>query len=177
MRLSSIPQRIEYNARLNSCEPAIGINLEDLVHVFRKIQHDGYIAALPRQACPSSTRQDGRLVLFAGGSGCDHVIRIARDDQADRNLAVVGSVGGIQSAAPAIEPNLPAYRAPQFILEIGCPGEAIDRLGVGTERQWSVAIQEILDPIRSRRTIGSVARARECNPFVGSVEMFAGLMS
>ena len=56
-----------------------------------------------------------------------------RDDQADRNLAVVGSVARVERAAAAVEANLAANRSRELLLELRGARERIDRFGV---RAW-----------------------------------------
>jgi hypothetical protein len=63
---------------LNACVSLEGIQLDDLVHVFGKVQHDGDIAALSGQAGPGSSRQDRSAVLPARGHGRDHIFGITR---------------------------------------------------------------------------------------------------
>ena len=47
----------------------------------------------------------------------DDVVGVARDDEADRNLAVVGGVGGVERAAAGVEADLAADRALQSLLD------------------------------------------------------------
>jgi hypothetical protein len=80
-----------------------GIQLDDLVHVLGKVQHDGDIAALSGQAGSGSSRKDRSAVFPARGHRRDHVFGMTRDNQPDRNLTIVRAVRGIQGAAAAIE--------------------------------------------------------------------------
>ena len=68
----------------------------------------------PGQAGARAARQDGRAEFAAGRDGGDHVVGIARDDQADGNLPVVRAVGGIKRAAAAIEAHFAANIFPQL---------------------------------------------------------------
>ena len=42
-------------------------------------------------------------MFAAGGDGGDYVVVVARKDYADGNLAVVGAVAGVKSAAAVVE--------------------------------------------------------------------------
>jgi hypothetical protein len=143
MLLGSVAKRVEDNTGLHPREFPIRIDFEDLVHVLREIEHYRDVAALPGQARTGAARQNGSPVLFARRNRGNHIFGIARYHQADRNLAVIGTVRCVESAAAAIETDFPAHGALQFSFKIGCQREGIDGLGVGTERQWSRRMQSL----------------------------------
>src|SRR5262245_19507502 len=74
-------------------------------------------------------------MLAAHGYGCDHIVGISRDDEPDRNLAVVRPIGCVQRAAARVKADLAANLALQRPFEVDSLGECIDRLGVRTEWQ------------------------------------------
>jgi hypothetical protein len=96
---------IEDNARLNASDPALGVELKDVGHVLREIEHDGNIAALSSQRSPTAPAEHRNSMLATGGDGGNYVIVVAWDDDADRHLAVVGAVIGVECAAAIIEAN------------------------------------------------------------------------
>ena len=98
-----VAQRVEHHARLHAGESSLRVELEDPIHVLGEIEHHGDIAALAGQAGACSARQNRGAVFAAGRHGSHHVVGIARHDQADGNLAVVRSVGGVHRAAATIE--------------------------------------------------------------------------
>ena len=106
MLFSSVTQAIEDNPRLNSCDPPRRIDLDDLGHVFREIEHHGDVAALSSQRSSTAPAKDGRTVFTSQRDGCNDIVRIARENDSDGNLAIVGSVGGIERACAVVETNV-----------------------------------------------------------------------
>src|SRR6266850_942089 len=104
MCFREVSQGVKYNARLNSRESRAGVDLENPVHILRKIQYDCYIAALTGQTRPRPPRQQGSTILLACLYRRNNICVIARDDEANGNLSVIRSVRGIQRPAPTIEP-------------------------------------------------------------------------
>ena len=94
---------IQHDSRLHPGILLLGIDLYDLVHVLGKVENDRHVAALSRQTCASSTGQDRSAIPSADRHRCNHVVGIARDHEADGDLAVVRAVGRIHGAASAIE--------------------------------------------------------------------------
>ena len=129
VRFGPAPQRVEDDAGLDAGEPTFRIDLQDPVHVFREVEDDGDVAALPGEARPGASWQHGHAELPARFDRGGHVLGVARDDQADRHLAVVGGVAGVQGAAARVEADFPADRLPECLLEVGrdhlaCAGSA-----------------------------------------------------
>jgi len=116
--LCEVPQRVENDPRLNPRGFPGGVQLENPVHRLREIQHDGDVAALSGQTRPGAARQDGRVERPARGHSREHVFCITRDDEADRNLTVVGPVRRVQRAASAIEPDLAADGPRELAFEL-----------------------------------------------------------
>ena len=135
VRFGGVAQRIEHDAGLHARESADRIDLEDPVHVLREVEHDRHVAALSGEAGARAARQDGRVVLPARGHRRDHIVGIAGNDEADRNLAVVRAVGRVERAAAAIEPHLAADHPLQLALELGGLSKRIDRFCVRAERE------------------------------------------
>jgi hypothetical protein len=89
MCFRTVSQGIKNDPRLNSRESLGDVDLENSVHILRKIQNDCYIAALAGQTRARPPRQHGSAVLSACGYRRNHIRVIARDDQADGNLPVI----------------------------------------------------------------------------------------
>jgi hypothetical protein len=123
VRFGGIAQRIEHHAGFNAGESSRRVDLDDPIHVLREIEHHRHVAALPGQARSSAPRQDRRAVLSADRHRGDDILAVAWDDEADRNLAVVRSVGGIQGPAAAIKPYLATDRLLQVAFELNGPGK------------------------------------------------------
>ena len=103
------------------------------IHVLGKVENDRYVAALSRQTCASSAGQDRSAVLSADRHRCNHVVGIARNHQADWDLAVVRPVGRIHGAASAIEADFASDFAFQLALQLQCLRERIDGLRMRAE--------------------------------------------
>ena len=83
-----------------------GIDLEHPVHVLGEVHHDRDVAALPGQAGAAPAGDHRRAERARGRHGMHHVVQIARQDDADRHLAVVGAVGGVEGSAALVEAHL-----------------------------------------------------------------------
>ena len=130
-----IAQRIENDAWLNAREFALRIELKNLVHVLRKIEDDGDVAALSGEAGAGAARKNGSFEFPAGGDGGDDIVRIAGNYEADGNLAVIGAVCGIQGATAAIETHFAAHGTLKFVLQFGSLRKNVHGFCVRTERQ------------------------------------------
>ena len=161
MALRRDPQRVEDDARLNAREPLPGSISRIRFMYFVKSKHDRDVAALAGEARAGAARQHRRAELPAGGHRRDHVVGVARNDEADRNLAVVRAVGGVQRAAAAVEADFAADRSLQFGFEFGggpkvSTGFACELGGRGSSRH-----QDILQQATSR-TFGRMSETL-CN--------------
>src|SRR5262249_23744150 len=132
MNFCSIAERIADDTWLNPCVLLLRIHLENPVHVLRVVEHNGNIATLPRKAGPRATRQDGLTELPAGRSVGNRVIVRGWTYYADRRVAVVRAVGGVESARTGVEPDFAAKHTPQFEFEFFCKAERIPGFRVRT---------------------------------------------
>ena len=119
-----IAQPVEHDAGLDAGEFLCRIELQNRVHVFGEVHDHGHIAALAGQAGAASARENGRAQLAACGHGGHHVSLIQRQNQADGHLAVVGSVGGVESARSLVEADLAAHHLAQFRFQLARSGKA-----------------------------------------------------
>src|SRR5438309_3987365 len=111
--LGGIAQMIKNDPGLHASDAAFGIELDDFRHVLRKIEHHGDIAALPSQRRSASTAKYWSRVLPADGNCSDHIVRITWNYDSDGHLTIIGTIGGIKSAAAVVEPDLPTQVAAQ----------------------------------------------------------------
>src|SRR5271156_4830759 len=108
MFLGGITQTIENDSGLNSRNPPRRIDLDDLGHVFREVEHNGNIAALSSERSPTAATEDGSAEFTSQRGSCYDVVGVAGKNYSDGNLAIVGSVGGIKGAGAVVEANVTA---------------------------------------------------------------------
>src|SRR5205807_5235452 len=103
--------------RLDPREPALGVDLDDLVQVLGEVDDDGDVAALAGKTGAAAVRKNRRAVLAADAHRLDDVVGRARDDDADRQLPVVRAAGRIERAVARPETDLPLDGAAEVVLE------------------------------------------------------------
>ncbi len=118
---------VEHRPGLHPRQLRRGVDREDLVEVLRPVHHDGDVAAAAGQARAAAPRQERCTVAAADGDGRDHVVDVLGDDDADRHLAVVRAVGGVERAAAGVEPDLAADR----LAQLGRERRGVDEEGPG----------------------------------------------
>ena len=101
-------QTVEHDSGLYAGDAAGRIDFENPRHVFGKIEDDGDVAALSGERCASATAEQRRAELAAERDRGFDIVVIAREHDADRNLAVVGAVGRVESAGAAVEADFTA---------------------------------------------------------------------
>jgi hypothetical protein len=118
--LGGVAKMVEDDSGLDAREAALGIDLENVAHVLREIEDDGNVAALSGERCASTAAKQGRAELAAGFNRSKDVGGVTRENNADRDLAIVGAVGGVESACTVIESDVPANTALQEFSESDC---------------------------------------------------------
>src|SRR5439155_2021284 len=91
---------------------------DQTMHVLRVVEYDGDVAALPGKAGAAAAGEYRCTVLAANRHRRDRFVRIAWNQNANRHLAVVRSVGRIQRPTASIESDFAAYDAPKIGSEI-----------------------------------------------------------
>jgi len=124
------PKIIENDSGFDAGYAARGIDFENTCHVFREIHDDGGIATLSGKRCSATAGEQWGAVVAAQGNGGEHVFFVARNYDADRNLPVIGTVGGIDGAAARVEANLAA----KVTAESGFKRGGVDLSGTGRRR-------------------------------------------
>jgi hypothetical protein len=103
--LSGLAHSIANHARLNRGCPPGSVQRHDVVEIFREINDNGNVAALPGKAGATAAPQNGDTTLAAGLRGRHDIIDGARNDDAHWHLPVYGQVGGIERATASVEPD------------------------------------------------------------------------
>jgi hypothetical protein len=88
-------QGIKHDSGLHTRNSLCRINFEYFVQVLGEIHHYRNVAALSGEACARAARKHWRPKLPAGLDGGDYVICFTWNNQANGNLAVIRSVGGV----------------------------------------------------------------------------------
>ena len=133
MRFGLVAQDVEHHPGLDAGIALARIELQDLVHVLAEIEHHGDVAALSGQACPGSSRQDGRPELSGGRDGCDYIVGVSGYDQANGDLTVVGRVGRVERPASGIEADLSANAFAQLTFQSASFRKRVNRLSMRTQ--------------------------------------------
>src|SRR5205823_3279933 len=76
------------------------------VEVLRHVDDDGGIAALAGQARASAAPEHGNAVAAAHGQRLQDVVDRPRQHHPDRDLAIIGGVGGVKRSAAVVEAHL-----------------------------------------------------------------------
>ena len=108
VELGRVAKAVENDAGLDSGQLGCGVDEDQAIHVARIVEDHGYIGALAGETGSGAARKYGRAHSPAGGECSLHVCRVARADDTDRKLAVVGGVGRIERAGAEIEAHLAA---------------------------------------------------------------------
>jgi hypothetical protein len=116
MPLRLPPEIVEHDARLDARDAPLGIDLEDPGQVARDVDDDGRVAALPGEARAGAAGQNGSRVSAADLERSERFRTVAREHDADRDLAVVRGVRGEERAAASVEADVVAD-LPQISLE------------------------------------------------------------
>ena len=115
--LRRLAEVIEDQAGLHAGEAALGIDLDDLVQVLGEVDDHGDVAALAGEARAAAVREHRGAVIAADAHRLDDVVGCARDDDADRQLSIVGAAGRIERAVAGPEPHLSLDCAAEVVLE------------------------------------------------------------
>src|SRR5437763_7117909 len=87
--LRRIAKVVANDARLNTSDPPLRINLHQLVHVFGEIEKDRNIAALAGKTRAAATREDWRAKFSAEHERFLDVFTFARNDDSDGKLPII----------------------------------------------------------------------------------------
>ena len=100
---------IENTARLRSAKSFLGVDINDMVHVFGKVDNHGHIAALAGETGATSAGENRRTMGSRQRTAVSTSCNMPGNHDADRHLAVVRSVGGIERACSFIKSHFALY--------------------------------------------------------------------
>ncbi len=104
-------QVVEHHSGLDLGGPAFRVDLDDARHVAAHVDHDGLVAGLPGQACTCTASQQGSPRFRSYPGDRPDVFMVAREDDAERDLAVVGRIARVGGAVGAVEAHLSTQSA------------------------------------------------------------------
>jgi hypothetical protein len=99
---------VEHDSGLYTGDAAAGIDFENARHVLGKIQNDGDVAALSGEGGASATAKKRRAKFAAERDGRENILGVARKNDSNRNLAVVGAIRRVEGARARVEANFAA---------------------------------------------------------------------
>jgi hypothetical protein len=103
-----VAEVIQDYSGLDSGDPVVGIDLENLSHVLCEVENNRDVAALSGEGGAAAATQQRSAEFAADGDGGEDVIGVAREDYADWNLAVVRTIGRVEGAAAVVELHVAA---------------------------------------------------------------------
>jgi hypothetical protein len=106
--LGRVAQLVEHEPRLDPRPPGPRVEVEDPVEMLGEVEDDRDVAALACEARAAAARQHRRAEAAAHRQGRGDILEGAGDHDADRHLAVVRGVGGVERAAAVVEAHLPS---------------------------------------------------------------------
>ena len=125
MLFGGLAQAIEDDAGIDGGELAFGVERAEPVHVLRVIENDGDIGALAGQAGASAAGQHGGAEGAAGRERSLHVGGVARQHNADGELAIVGGIGGVERARAHVEADFAADHGLEAGFQFEVRGETL----------------------------------------------------
>ncbi len=115
--LGGIAQMIKDDAGLNASDSAVWIDLQNSGHVLGKIEDHGDIAALASQRSAAATGKNGCAKFPRDGNRGAYIVYAARNYDSEWNLAIIGTVRGVQGATTIVEADFTANLALQSGLQ------------------------------------------------------------
>jgi len=106
--LGGLAEPVEDDAGLHAGQLGIRVDRLQLIHITGVIEDDGDVGALAGEAGSGSAGQNGGSGGAAGGQGGFDIGCVLRQYDADRKLAIVRGVGGVEGARTEIEADLAA---------------------------------------------------------------------
>jgi hypothetical protein len=125
-------EMVEHNPWFHASDAADGIDFQNPRHVLGEIEDDGNVAALAGEGCASTAAEQWRAEIAAEGDGGENILGIAGNYNANRDLAIVGAVSGVESAGAAIEPDFTANSLTQRFRQ----AQSVDLRGLGGLREF-----------------------------------------
>jgi hypothetical protein len=112
-----VAEVVENDAVLAAGDAAVRIDLKDARHVLREVEDDGDVAALSGEGSAAASTEH-RSVEFAGEGECgEDVVGVVRENYANGDLAVVGSVGRVEGARAVVKSNVSCQSAAKLFAQ------------------------------------------------------------
>ncbi len=105
MWFGGIAHPVENAAGLDRSELGFDIDIEHIAQILREIHDDSDVAALPGEAGAAAAREQRGSIAMSESHGGHHVVDGPRHYHANRHLAIVRGIGGIQRSAAIVETN------------------------------------------------------------------------
>ena len=110
MKLGGVAQPVKHDAGLDRARAWLrDRSTLSRVHVARKVEDDGHVGALAGEAGAGAARQHRGACRAAGGQGGFNIGGIARQHDADGELAIIRGVRRIEGARAEIEADFAAH--------------------------------------------------------------------
>ncbi len=87
--LGRIPKIVQDCSRLDPSALVLGVDCDDLVHVFRVVDNDGSVRRLPGECSATSTGRNWYTVLATNPEDLDDIAIVTRYHHANRYLPVI----------------------------------------------------------------------------------------
>src|ERR1700741_540522 len=108
---------VKHDPWLNSCDATVRIDLQDVSHVLREVEDHRDVAALSGEGSAPATAKE-RGAEFAANTDCrENVVSIARQNDANGNLAIVRAVCRVEGAAAVVELYVAANTSAQGFVQ------------------------------------------------------------
>jgi len=120
MLLGSISQIVEHDTRLNPGALRDRVERLDPIQILRAVEDDGGITALPAKARAAAACKHRHIVAAARRDTVHQIVDCLRQDHADRHLAIVRGIGGVQCLRTGIEADFALEVRAQFRRELPC---------------------------------------------------------
>jgi len=121
-----VAKSVEHDSGLHAGDAAGRVDFENLIHIAGKIEDNRDVAALSGKRGTAAAAEE-RGVEFTAERDCgDYVFNVAGKNYADGNLAVVGTIGGIEGAAGGVEPDIALKVGAKFFGESSRVGHWIN---------------------------------------------------
>src|SRR5262249_6799097 len=113
----ALAQMIKHHAGLHPRVFLLWIEFQDLIEIFGKINDDSNVATLSGEAGATTACQNRSAITAGKRQRLDYIINCFGNYNADRDLAIVGPIIGIERAAPLIKPSLATDAAAQVFCQ------------------------------------------------------------
>src|SRR5581483_1640550 len=112
--VGAVAQIVEHDSRLNPRVFFLRVDLQNLVQVFGKINDYSHVAGLTAKTRSATARQQRRAMLVRQRNGLDHIFYSFGNNNANRDLAIVGTIHRVKSACAVVKVDFAGNRGAQF---------------------------------------------------------------